>query len=283
MLRARYRRTKVKKDDIITIFDRLNLDNDIFLHTSTISIGKINAGIKELSELILEKADINKNTLLISALPFRGRSKEYLDKRPVFDVKNSPVEMGAINEYLSFLPGALRSLHPTHSVVAIGPKASYYISEHHFDITPFGMHSPYYKLIDNDAKILMFGAGLKYLTFIHVIEDILYDCFPVDPYLKKIYTVKVISASGDVVMVDTKCHDPFKARDPLKLLPYFIKYNAIERYSIGESEILLLDAKKVVYSYLMALLDGISIFGKFVIKKEMKKKILEQIELLNLV
>jgi aminoglycoside 3-N-acetyltransferase len=283
MLRARYRKTKVRKDDIIVILDKLNLDKDIFLHTSTISIGKIDARIKDLGELILEKVNINKNTLLISALPFRGRFKDYLDERPVFDVKNSPVEMGAINEYLSFLPGALRSLHPTHSVAAIGPKASYYISEHHFDITPFGVHSPYYKLIDNDAKILMFGAGLNYLTFPHVVEDILSDCFPVNPYLKEIYTVKVINASGDVVMVDTKCHDPFKAikRDGYILLPYFIKYNAIEKYPLGESEVLLLDAKRVVYSYYLALLDGISVYGKFFLRKKTRVKVLEQLELIR--
>jgi aminoglycoside 3-N-acetyltransferase len=171
-------------------------DNDIFLHSSITSIGKISGGTKFLAELILEKVNVNKNTILISALPFQGRFKEYLEQNPVFDVKNSPVVMGAVNEYLSLHPNAERSLHPTHSVIAIGPKSHYYIAEHHLDPTSFGIHSPYYKLIENNAEILMFGADLNYLTFIHVIEDMLGIYVPLNPYLKKNYFVKVIDNMG---------------------------------------------------------------------------------------
>jgi aminoglycoside 3-N-acetyltransferase len=284
IMKKRHRRVKVEKEEIVAIINNLDINSDVFLHSSTVSIGKIAIGIKKLCILLLEKVDIEKNTLLISALPFRGRSKDFLDEGNIFDVRNAPVEMGAINEYFLTYKDSVRSMHPTHSVIAIGPKAYCYVSEHHLDITPFGKHSPYYKLIKNNAKILMFGAHLEYLTFVHVISDMLGKYFPVNEYLKKIYTVKVIDYLGNAHAVRTLCHDPFKSikRDALRLLPYFIRYNAIDRYVIGESEILLLNAKKVTYAYFMALLDGVSIFGKFNLNKETEEKILEEIEFLDL-
>jgi aminoglycoside 3-N-acetyltransferase len=278
VIKKRFKRIKISKEEIIAIMEQLHLDNDVFLHSSITSIGKISGGTKFLSELILEKINVNKNTLLLSALPFQGRFREYLEKNPVFDVKNSPNAMGAVNEYLSLYQNTERSLHPTHSVVAIGPKSHYYIAEHHLDPTPFGIHSPYYKLIENNAKILMFGADLNYLTFIHVIEDMLGIYFLLNPYLKKSYFMKVIDNIGEAHIVETYCHDPFKSirRNVNNLIPYFIKYNAIESYKIGESAISILDVNRVVYAYYKALLNGMSIYGRFYLSDDRKNKILER-------
>jgi hypothetical protein len=129
----------------------------------------------------------------------------------------------------------------------------------------------------------MLGADLRYLTFLHVIEDIFGEYFPIDPYLEKIYVMNVIDSSGTQKIVKTHCHNPLKSidREAGRLLPYFLKYNAIKHYPIGESEISLLDAKKVVFSYHMALLDGVSIYGKFRLTKKLQLKIYEQIEALK--
>ena len=282
-IKKRYKRMRITKEEIISIMDQFCLDSDIFLHSSMSSIGRIEGGVKFISELILEKVNINKNTLLITALPLRGNFKEYLEDGTIFDVRTAPVAMGAVNEYLSFHKNAQRSLHPTHSVIAIGPKSDYYISEHHLGITPFGIYSPYYKLIENNGKILMFGTGLGYLTFIHVIEDILGTYFPINPYLKKHYFMKVIDTAGKTVFVETLCHHPFKAikTNVYNLLPYFIKYNTINTYKAGDSEISALNAKGVLYAYYRALLDGISVYGKFYLKNDTKRKVLEQIEILK--
>ncbi|MDR1897143.1 MAG: AAC(3) family N-acetyltransferase [Prevotellaceae bacterium] len=281
--RDRSMQITVSKEDIASVLNRLDLDSDVFLHSSISNIGQIEFDIKSLCGLLLEKIDINKNTLLASALPFRGRTKDYLEKGIVFDVRKARIEMGIINVYLSRHHDAKRSLHPTHSVIAIGPKADYYTTEHHLDITPFGIHSPYYKLIETNAKILMFGVGPEYLTFVHVVEDIFGEHYPVNPYLKKVYIVEVIDNTGKVHFVQTRCHDSFKSikRDIYNLLPYFIRYNAIERHKIGETEISVLNAKTVVYAYYMALLDGVSFYGKFHLKDNFKKEINEQLDLLN--
>jgi aminoglycoside 3-N-acetyltransferase len=281
LIKKRFKKTRMFKEEIIAIIERLNLDCDVFLHSSMSSIGYVNCSTKYISDYLLEKVDVSRNTLLSTAMPFKNMSsKVYLEENKIFDVRSALVETGAINKYLSLHQKAERSLHPTHSVVAIGPKSSYYTSEHYLDQTPFGIHSPYFKLIESNAKILMLGAGINYLTFMHVIEDILGEFYPINPYLKKRYTIELINMYGSKYTMETCCHNPFKRvkLDINNLLPYFIKFNAIERYTIGESEISVLDAKKVIYANYMALLEGVCTYGKFKLKRELKEKILENIK-----
>ena len=279
-IKKRYKRFTITKEEVTNIINGLDLNCDVFLHSSMTSIGKIDGGTKFLCNLIQNKVNTEKHTLLVSALPFRGRMKEYLETNPVFDVRTAPVEMGMINEYFSLYPNTKRSLHPTHSVVAIGPDADYYTSEHHKDDTPFGKRSPYYKLIEKKAKILMFGAGINYLTFIHVVEDIFKDSYPVNPYYRKKYQVEVVDTDENCLTVNTPCHDPIKAlkRDVSYLVPYFLNYKAMKKYDIGDSEILLLDVKLILFASCKALLDGVSIYGKFRLKDNLKKQVLHLLD-----
>jgi aminoglycoside 3-N-acetyltransferase len=276
-IKERFRKITITKEEITSIINNLNLDCDVFLHSSTTNIGRISGGTKFVCELIQNKVNIEKHTLLVSALPYRGKFKAYLESNPVFDVRTAPVAMGAINEYFSLYPNAKRSLHPTHSVVAIGPDAEYYVSEHHLDNTPFGVHSPYYRILEKQGKIVLFGVGLRSMTFSHVIEDILGNYFPVNPYCKKEYQVPVFDNEGKEYIVKTPCHDPLKAlkRNGYNLMPYFQKYNAIKTYLIGDSEISVLEAQLIIYAHCQALLEGMSLYGKFKIKAELKEKVLK--------
>jgi aminoglycoside 3-N-acetyltransferase len=280
----RFRNIKISGNELIEAIDKIQLDCDVFLHSSISSIGHVNCSTKFITDFLLKKVDISKNTLLATAMPFNGmRTRDYLRNNPVFDVRNAPIETGAINRALASQPAAERSLHPTHSVIAIGPKSYYYVSDHHLDIIPFGIHSPYYKLIENNAKILLIGAELKHFTFVHVIEDVLGEFYPVNPYLKKVFPVKAINVSGENIVVWTRCHNPLKriGHDTYNFLPYYKKYNAIETHIIGASAISVLDVKKCMYAEYMALLDGISAYGKFHLKKRTRDKINEQISLLE--
>src|SRR5262249_52641015 len=55
-----------------------------------------------------------------------------------FDVNATRACVGAIPEALRAMPGAVRSLHPTHSVAAIGPRARPLIDGHELCATPCG-------------------------------------------------------------------------------------------------------------------------------------------------
>ena len=271
----RAKRTKVKKEDVISIFDRLDFSGDVFLHTSIMNVGKVEGGVKFLVNVLKERIVDEGHTLLVSALPYRGVFKDYLEKEPVFDVRTAPIAMGAINEKLALLEGAKRSIHPTHSVVAIGDKAEYYVSEHHLDETPFNTHSPYYKLLQNEGKILLLGARLNNVTYIHVIEDLLEDLFPIKCYYKKKYIVKCIDEKGRELCVKTRCHDSFMGifRDSMILYEGMKRTGVFESYPFGESEVILIDVKKYTLYYLNMLQQGQSIYGRHKVTKELKIQI----------
>jgi len=259
----RMRRTKVSKEDVISVLNSFDLNSDVMLHCSIMNIGKIAGGTKFLCNAILEKVDISKHTLLVSALPYRGAFKDYLDKNPVFNVNKAPIEMGAVNEYLGMMDCACRSLHPTHSVVALGPNAKEYTAKHHLDKTPFGVNSPYYKLIMNHGKILLFGASLNNLTIVHVIEDMIGNNFPVRVYYPKVYSVKVIDWNNKECIVNTTCHNKFYGilRDCNRLKDGMTENNIMEVKKIGEADVCVIKTWEFAVFYLNMILNGKSIYG----------------------
>lgn len=92
-------------------------------------------------------------------------------KQPVFDVLLTPSHVGAITEAVRHRPDAVRSLHPTHSVAAIGARANELIAGHECDETPCSRTSPYGRNVEWDGLIVMLGVSLFYNTTYHAIEE----------------------------------------------------------------------------------------------------------------
>lgn len=92
-------------------------------------------------------------------------------KQPVFDVLLSPSHVGAITETVRHRPNAIRSLHPTHSVAAIGAKAVELTAGHECNETPCSKTSPYGRVVEWDGLIVMLGVSLLYNTTYHGVEE----------------------------------------------------------------------------------------------------------------
>lgn len=78
----RAKKFKVTKEELSTIIDSLEIDGDVFLHTSLMNIGKVVGGAKFVSELIMRKVDLANNTLIVSALPVRESFRKYIKTKP---------------------------------------------------------------------------------------------------------------------------------------------------------------------------------------------------------
>ena len=87
-----------------------------------------------------------------------------------FDVRETPSCVGAVTEWFRRQPGVVRSLHPTHSVAAMGPIADELTRHHENASTPCGQETPYHRLLERDATILFFGAPLDTNTSYHCCE-----------------------------------------------------------------------------------------------------------------
>ena len=95
--------------------------------------------------------------------------------RPLFDLRESPSEMGTFTEIVRKWPGALRSDHPTHSVAAIGRLAGAITANHgqaHGPNSPWGpkalgFDTPWDRLREMNAWVLLLGVGFNRCTILH--------------------------------------------------------------------------------------------------------------------
>jgi aminoglycoside 3-N-acetyltransferase len=121
-------------------------------------------------------------TLAMPAFMLGGRfydKKQYFSKR-AFDVNRTPSEMGILTEVFRRTPGVMRSLHPTHSVCAIGPLAQELTATHHLAPTRTGNGTPFETMSRKPTAIV--GLGVEYyrcLAHTHTAEDTLGDDFPI--------------------------------------------------------------------------------------------------------
>ncbi len=138
----------------------------LLVHSSLSALGQVPGGAQTVIQGLLQALG-RQGTLLMPALSY----ERVTSKNPVFDVRRTPSNVGLIPETFRRRPATLRSMHPTHSVCAVGPRAKPLLENHDQDTTPCGPHSPFHRLPDVGGQILMLGCGLKPNTSMHAIEE----------------------------------------------------------------------------------------------------------------
>src|SRR6267154_126556 len=167
-------------------------------------------------------------TVLFPTYPnHRISSYEYLRLGKVFDVRRTPSYTGILTEFARRQSGAVRSLHPTKSVCAIGPAAAEITATHHLSPYPYDTCSPYYKLIEGGGKIVGLGATTNYISFGYCVDDAWKEKFPVRVYHDKSFAAQCINYQGEQVVVRTYAHDMSRVVHPDMPL-WFQKYVSAE-------------------------------------------------------
>lgn len=115
----------------------------------------------------LLQALTQEGTLLVPALSYSTVTREH----PSFRVRDTPACIGAVPECFRTRYAEYRSVHPTHSVCAVGKRAKEITERHRQDTTPVGPNSPFMQLPAWNGKILMLGCGLRPNTFMHGVEE----------------------------------------------------------------------------------------------------------------
>lgn len=199
---------RVTREQLVEGFRDLPLDpkKDLIVHSALSKIGVVDGGaptvIAALREFLDEEA-----TLLMPAYPMESSMLETMRDPNPFDVTHSLSRMGKITEVFRTQPGARRSAHPTHSVVALGPRAEEYVARHHESLSPCGEHSPFRLLAEREGRILCLGTGIGKVTSHHVIEDLV-DDYPLAVYLEDLLSKDVVLEDGSTIRVPVRVHDP---------------------------------------------------------------------------
>lgn len=92
-------------------------------------------------------------------------------QNPVMDVLHTPTCVGVLTDMFRKRLGVHRSLHPTHSLSALGKGAEDFVSGEEGITTPCGTNGAYYKLWERDAQILLIGVNFSRNTYVHGIEE----------------------------------------------------------------------------------------------------------------
>jgi aminoglycoside 3-N-acetyltransferase len=145
-------------------------------------------------------------TMLFVTYP-KLSSYEYLLSGEIFDVKNTPSYTGILSEFARRQKGAIRSLHPTKSVCALGRHAIDLTNTHQHSPFPYDACSPYYKIMQYDGKIIGLGVSTSNLSFVHCVDDNLKDAFPVKTYHQRLFQAKCITYAGSIEIVSTFAHN----------------------------------------------------------------------------
>ena len=252
---------RITKKDILTqlINCGVKKGDTLFVHSSLSRIGRVEGGSKTILDALLEAVG-SEGT--VGAPTFWGSTSIYLDGNTVYDVCNSPSILGSLTEKIRNYKGAKRSFSPSHSAAFIGNNAEYLTKNHHLDITPFYLNSPYLKMIKIKAKIVLIGVSLEYMTSFHTIEDIIPN-FPYKVYYKEPINFTIIDPNRNKISVKTFVHCPEvgRQRQCLKMEKYLNEAGIIIKKRLGLGEVKIIEAAKLHYTLKDLYKKGITMYN----------------------
>jgi len=161
-------RREVTHGDIFAGLRELGIasGDGVMVHSSLSSFGRVAGGARTVIEALMEAVGPGGNLMM----PSFNHGGAYGRKGPgYFDPTETPTSNGAVPDLFWRMPGVRRSVHPTHSFAAIGPKATEYIDLHHRTLTT-GPASPLGMLWRDGGWGLFIGVGYRANTFRHVVE-----------------------------------------------------------------------------------------------------------------
>jgi aminoglycoside 3-N-acetyltransferase len=152
----------------------------IVLHSAPRSIGRVVGGIESVANVLLDV--LGDRTLVFPTFTTQRTDpstwaypsappelwEQIRQEIPLFDPRTSPPRgMGSLVGLL--WTRAERSFHPVESVAAIGPRARELVSPHPID-DPMGPRSPWARLYEHDARVVLLGVGLSSCSILHHAE-----------------------------------------------------------------------------------------------------------------
>lgn len=212
-LRARWKRAKKKwvqtfrsygPPELVEALRALGIHDGktVMLHSAFKDASGFLGSPADVAETFLEAVGEGGNLVMVS-LPTTGASYDYLSRVKVFDLNKTPSRMGLVSEFFRRRKGVLRSRHPSHPVLAYGPKAGWIVEAHDRCLYPCGPDSPFDRVLALGGTAVFFDTGLDKMTFFHWLEHHVQDEIDVPLYQPEPFDVPVIGADGNEGRVRT--------------------------------------------------------------------------------
>lgn len=228
------------KADIVTGLRQVGVRPGMVLivHASLSALGQVEGGAAAVIEALIEALGPD-GTLVMPAFAEPGE---------VFDVRTSPATTGAIAEAFRTWAGVHRSVHPTHSVCALGPLAEQLCAGHVQEATPFSRSSPWGRIARHpQGYVLLLGVDQSSNVLLHVAEDVI-DA----PYLGTVVADYRDPDTGEIRQKQLT-RFPQGHRDFLALDSLFLETGAMRQGKIGNATCSLIHAGKALDLLILAL------------------------------
>lgn len=211
----------------------------VVVHSSLSSFGWVDGGADAVIDALLA-AVAPGGTVVMPTLTFGPYTPE--NPPPLFDPRTRAGIVGRIPEVFRQRPAARRSLHPTHSVAAMGPLADELTADHELSRTPIGPDGAWGRIAQWGGRILMLGAPLRTCTMMHGPEEVLIpgrctgwvDC-------------RILAPNG-VRTVRVRLHQRLPPGTPewgfIRVTEQLERMGALRRSMIGSSPQVLIDAAR---------------------------------------
>lgn len=209
----------------------------LLVHSSMKAIGEVEGGADTVLDAFIDY--MHEDGLLI----FPTHTWDQInDEYNVYNPMTEPSCVGLLTNLFLKRPGIVRSLHPTHSVAALGKDAVEYTSGEEFLDTPCSRNGCWGRLYDRKAKILFLGCSLKRNTYIHSVEE--WNQIP-NRLMEKPRQLKIIAPDGGIIERPLHSHyfpDGDVSYNYDKMLIPLLHYGVATKGMIGDAESVLCDA-----------------------------------------
>lgn len=138
----------------------------VLIHISMRAVGEVENGAHGVIDAFRDY--LTDGLFLVPTHTWASVNREH----PVYDVRTTVPCIGALPRAAAFRLDGIRSLHPTHSIWAIGKGAAEYVKGEENAPTPGTPGFAWDRLAEVNAKILLIGVGNDKNTFIHAVEEV---------------------------------------------------------------------------------------------------------------
>jgi aminoglycoside 3-N-acetyltransferase len=251
---VRRHETTVTRRDIVHGLHQLGLKTgaNVLVHSSLSSFGYVEGGADAVIDALIDAVG-PRGTVLVPTLT--GSEALNAENPPFYDPQETPCWTGRIPQTVRQRLDAVRSLHPTHSVAAIGARARALTQGHEFSITPCGPDSPYGRLAQAGGYILLIGVTHGVNTTFHHVEEIVGVPYHIQPGL----VAARVKTGDEVRTIHLMLHRYGPRRCFERMEPPFRERGIQVDGQIGLAQVRLIDARRMVEITRQALLQDPSI------------------------
>ncbi|WP_317981045.1 AAC(3) family N-acetyltransferase [Paenibacillus glycanilyticus] len=240
---------------LVKQLEKLGIDRKgtLLVHSSMKNMGLVEGGADTVLDAFTQYM---KAGLLV--LPTHTWSYIHADN-PRFYVAQSPSCVGILPELFRKRSGVVRSLHPTHSVAALGRDAIEFTKDDHRFNTPCARESVWGKLLDRRATILLVGVDLRRNTFIHGVEEWVDIPGRLTNHEEMLYT---ILPDGTEIPVPSRRHCGLPWSEHFwKVDKILVRKGAMYKGQLGDAEVRVCDAAAVAKVITKMLRDNPDLFS----------------------